>query len=428
MRKQLRAKYKIQRDKEKKKIKRTAQAERYSYENTFQYTHFLSSMKKCTVGVGWKTSVQNYYLNCIIKVYRDYLCMINKKLPSPISDRKIRIYERGKERTITPIHIKDRMIQKVLCDYYLTPILIPKLIYDNGASVKGKGVSFARKRMAKHLADAIKEYGTDFYVLSYDFKSFFDSIPHKTCRHILEKYIADKDIIKITMDIIKAPHLADIKKIKDKTEIGRRIEQLGKDELCGICLGSQVSQIMALVIANELDHYVKDYRKFRYYIRYMDDGKVFAKTKEELVQLFEEMKIICCKLGLKFNSKKTNIKHIKCGFTFLKTRYFVDSQSGKIIKKLSHAGIVRMRRKLRKLSVKYNDGTLSLNHVYDSMQSWLAHAKIADSYKTVGSMLRLYRKLFGKKFRMKKDLKINKGGGDNILQNDRFAKYRWGTV
>ena len=62
------------------------------------------------------------------------------------------------------------------------------------------------------------------------------------------------------------------------------------------------------------------------------------------------------------------------------------------------------------------------------MQSWLAHAKIADSYKTVGSMLRLYRKLFGKKFRMKKDLKINKGGGDNILQNDRFAKYRWGTV
>jgi len=61
--------------------------------------------------------------------------------------KQITIKERGKDRKITPIHINDRVIQKVLCDYLLTPLFTPKLIYDNGASLPNKGVSFTRKRV-----------------------------------------------------------------------------------------------------------------------------------------------------------------------------------------------------------------------------------------------------------------------------------------
>ena len=39
---------------------------------------------------------------------------------------------------------------------------------------------------------------------------------------------------------------------------------------------------MALVVPNKLDHYVKDQRKFKHYIRYMDDFIIFADSKDKL--------------------------------------------------------------------------------------------------------------------------------------------------
>ena len=118
-----------------------------------------------------------------------------RRLPRFSSGKEIGICERGKKRIITPIHIKDRIIQKVLCDHILVPVLSKKLIYDNGACIKGKGVSFSRRRVKEHLLKAIREYGTDFYVLCFDFKDFFNSVPHKTCREVLEKYLAEEDAV-----------------------------------------------------------------------------------------------------------------------------------------------------------------------------------------------------------------------------------------
>ena len=48
--------------------------------------------------------------------------------------------------------------------------------------------------------------------------------------------------------------------------------QLNNDELKGLCLGSQISQILAVSIPNKLDHYIKDICGVKHYIRYMDDG------------------------------------------------------------------------------------------------------------------------------------------------------------
>ena len=132
---------------------------------------------------------------------------------------------------------------------------------------------------------------------------------------------------------------------------------------------------------------------FKFYVRYMDDGVIFAKTKEELQELFEGLKKICDSLGLKFNLKKTHITKVSNGFTFLKVRYRVTA-TGKIIKTLTRKGIVRMRRKLKKFRKKVDEGIMTLDNVYDSMQSWLAHARVAQSHKTVRSMMKLYNDLF----------------------------------
>lgn len=398
----------------------------YAYDKVFSFQHFVRVYPKCLKGVSWKASVQNYEINAVTKLYNDFLRLRDRKLPTPISDKTISIYERGKERFITPIHVKDRVIQKVVCDYALVPILSRKLIYDNGASLKGKGVQFSRNRVFKHLKNAINEFGTDFYVLTFDFKSYFDSVPHSTCRYILNKYILDKEVVDITMEMIKSHHKKQINKIKDIKERKEKLRQLENDELCGICLGSQVSQIMALIVANDLDHYIKDIRKCKYYYRYMDDGNIFLKTKEELNELLNEMKKICDRLGLKFNDKKTQITKIRKGFTFLKVHYYV-TDSGKIIRKLKRQGTIRMRRKLKKLKRKIDNNELTLDNAYDSMQSWIAHSKVANSYKTVQSMLELYDNLFGG-YKITKKWKAMHGGKKNVLQADKWAEYRWSGI
>jgi len=428
MNKRLRAKIRIERDIAEKAERRAKKYKDYDdYYKIVTIEHFTNALRKCQSGVRWKKSVQRYNYNAICNIFRDFNIMLTGAPPRATGDREIVIYERGKARVITPIHIRDRVLQKVFCDNSLVPMIRDHLIYDNGASLAGKGVDFTRARLDKHLHNAIREYGPEFYVLSFDFKSYFDSIPHRTCRRILNSIYNDEMVVNVLMAFIKSPYQKKINKIKDKDERERQLDLLEHDELCGICLGSQISQSMALIVPNAIDHYIKDHARFKHYIRYMDDGIVIAKTKEELIKLLEDLKPICDDLGLRFNMKKTHIVKSLHGFTFLKTRYYVTS-TGKVIKNLTRKNITRMRRKLRKFRRKVDIGEMTMNNVYDSLQSWKAHADIAMSYHTQRNMMKLYNQLFDG-YRLTKKYEHIKGGNHGeLFQVDKWAEYRWRCI
>lgn len=79
---------------------------------------------------------------------------------------------------------------------------------------------------------------------------------------------------------------------------------------------------------------------------------------------------------------------------------------------------------------KVDRGEMKLDDVYNSMQSWLAHAKLANSYHTVKSMLELYNDLFdGYKITKQYFRKQKRKGGHNneILQSDKWADFRWNS-
>lgn len=350
--------------------------------------------------------------------------MHNGKLPNLTSTSRIVLYERGKKREIVPITIRDRMMQRVLCDHALVPVLKNRLIYDNGASMKDKGVEFTRQRLNMHLQKAVKEYGSEFYVLTFDFKGFFDSIPHRTCLNVLKDSFNDRYIQGLTMAVIKSYEKATIHCISDEELRNKRLRVLNNNQSKGICLGSQVSQIMALAAPNKLDHFLKDQSGVKPYIRYMDDGIVISDSKVFLQSLLEKMKEICDKLGLTFNTKKTRIVKASRGFVFMKVRYRV-TPTGRIVRTLTRAGIVRMRRKLKKFRKMVDNGKISLDDVYNSMQSWLAHADVALSYRTKRSMLKLYNQLFNG-YRITKKWEHMKGGKNGeLLQTDRWGDLRW---
>lgn len=81
------------------------------------------------------------------------------------------------------------------------------------------------------------------------------------------------------------------------------------------------------------------------------------------------------------------------GFTFLKIKYHINAE-GKTVKRLVRSGIVRERRKLKKFKNKVEHNEMSLDDVYNNIQSWNAHSKIAKCYTTSKNMFGLYNKYF----------------------------------
>lgn len=380
----------IDRDKEKKQKRQEAYRAKYDcLEKVFTPRHYVKCLKKCRSGVSFKYSVQQYSARPLRLMQEDCDSMLAGTAPKIASSRKEIIRERGKERVITPIKIRDRMNQRVLCDYALTPMINRRLIYDNGASMEGKGVSFARKRLNMMLEKAKRMWGNDYYVLTYDFRKFFDSIPHALCADELRKTFQDERLVSVTMQVIEGYQMLDAERAGD-TE---KMEMLRRHEGRGVCLGSHVSQLMALCVPNFLDHYLKDQMGVKFSIRYMDDGIILHNDLVFLRRLALKMQEVCRRNGMCLNETKTRISHIRHGVTFLKIRYRPAGM--KTVKRLCRATVTRMRQKLKKFVGLVARGKMTLKMVWDSLQSWLGHTKAAMAFRQRKRMKQYCLKCFG---------------------------------
>ncbi len=329
-----------------------------------------AAYRKSRRGVAWKESVQRFDLFLMSN-----LAETKQKLARDESVSKgfveFDIHERGKMRHIRSVHISERVVQKCLCDNVLTPLMTRSLIYDNGASIKNKGIHFAMNRLRCHLSRFYRENGNNNgYALVIDFSKYFDNILHEKLFEMQRKNITDERIFELYKSFV--------------TVFGDGIS-LG--------LGSQVSQISAISYPNKLDHYCKEVLRVRYYGRYMDDTYLIHKDKEYLEYCLTEIKRICDELGIKLNPKKTRIVPLDEGFWFLKGKYIL-LPSGKIVCKAKRDGIIRMKRKLKSFKKKYDLGLMSKEDVYTSYQSFRSHLLHFDSYYLVKNMDIFYKELF----------------------------------
>lgn len=356
----------------------------YSFTTVFTMKNILEAARLCKINVFWKASVQNFmravHYNCALLFYKLHT---NKFTFQSTNEFDIR--ERGKLRHIKSIKIRDRVVQKVLCHFCLMPLFQPSFIYDNCASIKGKGISFAFSRLTAMLQKYYREHGNQGYVLRFDFKNYFGSIDHELVMQMISKKLHDKkllDLIEAAMDIYS-----------------------NDDNRIGVGLGSELSQFVALLFASPIDHHIKDRRRFKYYIRYMDDGIIIHHDKQELKELLKEIKEICDELHLELNMKKTLIEPISHEIRFLKKNIIL-TDTGKIIMKVSRDTITRMRRKLKSLLHKVDEGILTVKNVEDSYVSWRGFVRQFDAYDTINQMDSIFKELFGYIPESKKDRKI----------------------
>jgi len=338
------------------------------FEKVFSYEHLYQSYRKSRTGVAWKSSVQKYMTQAPLNVKRTQDRLFNGTFRSD-GFYEFDLNERGKIRHIRSVTISERVVQRCLCDHALVPVLSKSFIYDNSASLKGKGYHFAIRRLCRNLRWHHRRNGTDGYILLFDFSKFFDRISHELCKRILRDHFTDKRILALTDHFIDM--FGDI----------------------GLGLGSQISQILALASANRLDHYVKEVLRIRCYGRYMDDGYLIHPNKEYLKSCLTKIRAICSELEITINEKKTQIVKISRGFTWLKCQFFV-TKSGKIIKKISRKSVTRARRKLKHLKRLVDRGILNRVDIYASFQSWKSYAENFNAWKTIINMNKLYVGLF----------------------------------
>lgn len=361
-----------------------AQNEKLAEHNDFAQVADINSLIQANFdsrrGVMWKASVARYnmhfYKNAV-KAHYDLLA--GKDIHSGYY--AFGIIERGKKRSIHSLHYSERVIRRSACVNALVPILSNNLIYDNGASLKNKGVTFAADRCETHLHEYFRKTGSNQgYILIIDFKKYFDNIQHEPLFEIIDKYITDPQLNALTKRFISS---ADLQKPP---------EERGK----GLYIGPEDSQIYAVAYPNRIDHLIKDQWGLEFYNRYMDDSYIIMESKEELLRYKELLFAEYRKIGIIPNEKKTQIVKLTRGFTFLKTKYFL-TESGKVIRKADHDSIVRERRKLKKLKRFYDEGEMSLNKIEQSYMSWRGYILQKDAYRSVQSMDGLFYSLFGTK-------------------------------
>lgn len=338
------------------------------YDWVFSYRHLYEAYKKCRRNVGWKASVQRYITNAPLNVWNTY---------SQLQDSRYRtkgfiefdVVERGKKRHIKSVTIGERVVQRCLCDNALVPMIGRTFIYDNGASMENKGYTFAINRICQHLREHYRRYGTDGYILLFDFSKFFDNVSHKLIKALLRREFTDELLIAIMEHFIDA--FGDV----------------------GMGLGSQISQVLALASANRLDHYIKEMARIRGYGRYMDDGYLIHHSKEHLQKCMRAIKILCRQLGIKLNEKKTQIVKLSHGFTWLKVRFFL-LPSGRIVRKIYRRSVTKERRKIKKFKELIRSGKMTMMDAYTSWQSWKAYALNFDAWHAIKNMEKLFAELF----------------------------------
>lgn len=392
---QQRKQARISRDKERKAAKHAALYERCGkIENVMTLQNTFRSLLRRIQGTIWKGSVQNYVAHFVVKNNRARRAVLEGKMAPSFKVRRMTLSERGKRRDIQMVDIESRVVQGVLCDSSLTPILEPTLIYDNPASIKGKGVSAARRRLECFLQREVRQYGSDFWVWVFDFKGFFDSIRHRLCYAAMKPEAFDRFLADYVVRIIRKYPEHDVKHIQDPVERQRRMDTLNNLEGVGITLGSQISQVMALIVPNQFDHTIKEQCRIHDYERYMDDGIAAHHDKNVLLHTMAVAERMASNVGLHFNGKKTQIIRATKGFTYLKVHYLITA-SGHIVRKMAHSGIVRRRRTLKKFRSLVDKGKMTLDDVYCSVKSWLGNAEQTDSTRARKSVVQQYKRLFG---------------------------------
>ncbi len=254
-----------------------------------------------------------------------------------------------KRRAICAAPFRDRVVHHALCAV-LEPHFERRAISDSYACRQGKGTHAAIER-TRYFAHCYK------YFLKCDVRKFFASIDHAVLRTLLRRLFKENDLLDLLDRIIAhAPPDA----------------ATGK----GLPIGNLTSQHFANLYLGELDHYLKEQRRVKGYLRYMDDFLLFADDKPTLHLLLADIRHFLAEhLCLVLKEEATLLMPVTEGTPFLGFRIY----PGLI--RLNQRTRQRFRSKVLALGHRHAQGLVDHANLSATAASLYAHVAHADSYR-----------------------------------------------
>ncbi len=291
----------------------------------------------------------------------DNIIDIYKKLKTETYElgnyKSFKVYE-PKERLIYCLPFYDRVVQQLYVHEYIMPYMIPKFMDTSYACIPKKGLHACIDKLQEYMNIAVKKWDNPYF-LKYDISKFFYSIDRKILYKIIERNYKDKKFLRLTKKFIEFVTEKEYKEGK------------------GLPIGNYTSQYFANIYLNELDKYIKENLKVKYYIRFMDDGILIVENKEKAKELLNKIKdFLEEKLKLQLN-KKTSYMPVKKGCIYCGYRVFLDYR---LIKRQN---INRVKKRIKKWNKLWEKREYELKKWNQSFCAWKGYAKHANSYRLI---------------------------------------------
>lgn len=260
-----------------------------------------------------------------------------------------------KQRSICAASFPERVLHHAvmnLCE----PVFESKAIFDSYACRKGKGSykAIARAQTFSRRFD---------WFLKLDIRKYFDSVDHTVMMGLLSRYFKDNLLISLFQKILDTYHL-----------------EPGK----GMPIGNLISQHLANVYLTGFDHFLKENRNIKGYVRYMDDILVFGKSKEDVKA---ELREITAYLNeeLKLQIKPAiQLNRTTAGIPFLGYRIFAGNL------RLAGRSKKRLFRKFRAYERKWQTGLWSIEDLVRHMEPLINFTANADTKALRTDMIQRY--------------------------------------
>ena len=255
-----------------------------------------------------------------------------------------------KEREIFRLpYYPDRILHHAIMTV-CEPIWTATFIRDTYSCIKDRGMF----KCAERCIEFIKKYdaGKPLYCLKMDIKKYFPSVDHETLKKILRKSIKDKRLLDLLDEIV--------------------------DSAPGIPIGNYLSQYFSNIYLTYFDHWLKEVKKVKHYLRYADDMVILSDDKEYLHNILKEIKEYLheeLKLTLKSNHQVFLVSFNK----YDKHGHAIDFVGVKIYREQA---LIRNRIKkhFTKASAKINKNTDITADDYKRVSSaWLGWVKYTNS-------------------------------------------------
>jgi len=280
---------------------------------------------------------------------------------------------RPKRRLISAAPYRDRVVHHALMNV-LEPILDRHFHPHSYACRKGKGTHAAADRL-QHLLRRFR------FFVQCDIRKYFPSIDHEILKDLFRRLVKDDRVLDLMDRIVD--HSNQQEPVLDYFQGDDLFTPFERRR--GLPIGNLTSQWFANWYLTELDHYLTSHLGLRGYVRYCDDFVLLHDDRVALSESLDAVRDRLSHLRLRLKWGRPPVTPVRAGLAFVGYRMW---PTHRLLRKQN---IRQFRRRVRWMRGAYARGTVEWSAIKTRLDSWIGHARQADSERLLRRISREWK-------------------------------------